>query len=249
MGISDAMLALYTDLKKADLLDAIDSVAELGSQTVWVQNPERLTSLFLAFGRTLPSDAEFAKFINSSGTGIASSRSLHEYLGFTRYTSIDIDAAHGAIPLDLNFDDVPAEHRGQYGLVTNHGTAEHIINQANTFKAIHDLASPHGGLMLSVSPFIGWVEHGFFNYQPNFFNALARFNGYEVLGLWVNHDPRPTLVSLQDDGAKDFCIELGQNYLLVSLLRKTSDAAFFMPVQGHYEAELPPASRARYRHL
>ncbi len=248
MGISDAMLAFYTDLKKAGLLNAIDSVAELGSQTVWVQNPERLTSLFLAFGRTLPSDAEFAKFINSSGTGIASSRSLHEYLGFRRYTAIDIDETHGAIAIDLNFDEVPEEHRGAYGLVTNHGTAEHIINQANVFKAIHDLAAP-GGLILSVSPFIGWVEHGFFNYQPNFFQALARFNAYEVLGMWVNHDPWAELVSLLDDGIKKFSIELGHNYLIVSLFRKTSDAAFFMPVQGHYEAGLPPASRARYRHL
>ncbi len=245
MGISDAMLGLYADLKKAGRLDGIDSVAELGSQTVWVQDPKCLKRLFAAFDKPLPSLDEFASFINTTGTGIASSRSLHHFLGFKTYTSIDIDGAHGAIPLDLNFDEVPREHRGAYGLVTNHGTAEHIINQANVFKVIHDLTAL-GGLMLSVSPFFGWLDHGFFNYQPNFFRAIARFNTYDVLGVWLNHDPKPDLVAL-DTG--DLSIEAKENHLIVSLLRKTSRAPFFMPVQDHYEAGLPASSRARYRSL
>ena len=74
MGISDVMLSLYTDLKTSGLLDGIDSVVELGSQTVWVQDPERLKALFTAFGRPLPPPDEFASFINTTGTGVASSR-------------------------------------------------------------------------------------------------------------------------------------------------------------------------------
>ncbi len=245
MGISDAMLTLYTDLHTEGRFEGIDSVCELGSQTVWAQNPICLTALFAAFGRPLPPPDVFAKFINTTGTGIASSRNLHELLGFRRYTSLDIDEAHGAIAIDLNFDEVPLEHRGAYGLVTNHGTAEHVMNQANVFKTIHDLTAP-GGLMLSVSPWIGWVEHGFFNYQPNFFRALARFNAYDVLGMWTNNETYLELVPILQGPSN---IRLGRDNLITSLLRKTGDAEFCMPVQGHYEAGLPASSRARYRPL
>lgn len=249
MAISDAVLALYADLKTSGRLEGIDSVAELGSQTVWSQHPERLRALFAAFGRPLPPPAAFSTFISSGGRGAASSRSLHGYLGFKRYDCIDIDENCGALPLDLNFDAIPDAYRGQYGLITNIGTSEHILNQSNTFKAIHDLTAP-GGLMLHVSPYIGWPEHGFFNYQPNFFQAIARYNSYEVLGMWRNHDPRPELVSLLDAGlALDCDIQLGANYNLVTLLRKTRGDEFFMPIQGHYELELPAPSRARYRPL
>jgi hypothetical protein len=37
-------------------------------------------------------------------------------------------------------------------------------------------------------PFTVHLEHGFFNYQPNFFEALARYNSYETLGVWVGPD-------------------------------------------------------------
>jgi hypothetical protein len=41
-------------------------------------------------------------------------------------------------------DQVPPDRRGKYGLTTNHGTSEHILDQRNTFNAIHDFT---GGLM------------------------------------------------------------------------------------------------------
>ncbi len=249
MGMNDAMLCLYTDLQNGGLFAGIDSVAELGSQTLRMQNPERLEALLTAFNRPLPPPEELARFIGDSAKNNASLRTLYGYLGFERYTSIDIDAAHGAIAIDLNFDEVPEEHHGAYGLTTNLGTSEHILNQANVFKVIHDLTAP-GGLMLNVNPFIGFFEHGFFNYQPNFFQAIARYNAYEMLGLWVNHEPNLEFVPLVEWwGPRNRVFEVGQDYLLVTLSRKTQDAPFFMPVQGHYEAGLPPASRARYRPL
>src|SRR5215208_6394289 len=82
---------------------------------------------------------------------------------------------------------VPPEHRAKYGMTTNHGTTEHLLNQYNAFKMIHDFTAP-GGLMLHALPFTVHLEHGFFNYQPNLFEALARFNSYKTLGVWVGPD-------------------------------------------------------------
>ena len=42
--------------------------------------------------------------------------------------------------------------------------------------------------MLHALPFTVHLEHGFFNYQPNLFDALARYNSYETLGTWVGPD-------------------------------------------------------------
>jgi hypothetical protein len=43
------------------------------------------------------------------------------------YVAIDYDRSPHIIPLDLNFDNVPAEHKGRHQLVTNFGTTEHVI--------------------------------------------------------------------------------------------------------------------------
>ncbi len=96
------------------------------------------------------------------------------------YQCVDVDGRVGTLVLDLNFDSVPADQLSRYGLVTNHGTSEHLINQYNVFKMMHDFTKPNG-IMIHAVPFTVHLEHGFFNYQPNFFECLARYNSYETL--------------------------------------------------------------------
>src|SRR6516164_9925377 len=183
MGLGPPILALYRQLKLLGTFEDIDSVVELGSQGVWCPDRRLLLGLFEAFGRPIPSRDELDVYINSSGTGLAASRHLHEKLGF-KYDCVDIDGNFGSLTLDINFDAVPAQARGKYGLTTNHGTTEHVLDQRNAFKMINDFTAP-GGLMLHALPFTVHLEHGFFNYQPNLFDALARYNSYQTLGTWV----------------------------------------------------------------
>ena len=75
---------------------------------------------------------------------------------------------------------MPAELKGRFGLVTNFGTTEHIANQLNAFKVIHDLAAVHG-VMMHHLPAQGMLNHGLVNYNPKFFWMLARSNGYKWL--------------------------------------------------------------------
>jgi hypothetical protein len=109
-------------------------------------------------------------------------RDLWNWLGFG-YASIDIDGSPGSIPLDLNYDSIPDEHAGKYQLVTNFGTTEHVANQLNAFKIIHDLTAV-GGIMIHDLPAQGMINHGLVNYNPKFFWMLARSNGYK----WVYMD-------------------------------------------------------------
>src|SRR5215472_2463896 len=119
MGLGPPILALYRQLKTLGAFDGIDSVVELGSQGVWCPDPRLLTGLFEAFGRPVPPISEVDIYINNTGTGLASSRHLHERLGFIS-CCVDIDGDFGALTLDLNFDPVPPDRRGKYGLTTNH---------------------------------------------------------------------------------------------------------------------------------
>jgi hypothetical protein len=246
MGLGPPILALYRQLKTLGAFDGIDSVVELGSQGVWCPDPRLLTGLFEAFGRPTPPTSEIETYINKTGTGHASSRHLHERLGF-EYDCVDIDGNFRSLTLDLNFDQVPSERRGKYGLTTNHGTSEHIFDQRNTFKAIHDFTAA-GGLMLHALPFTVHLEHGFFNYQPNLFDALARYNSYETLGTWVGPDwSLASLIPWESKLLEFLTLNAKTTHLLVVLQRKLHDAEFCVPIQGAYEPMLPQSALNKYQ--
>ena len=112
------------------------------------------------------------------------SAAFWRWLGFA-YASIDIDGSPGAIPLDLNCDDAPPEARGRYDIVVNAGTTEHVANQVNAFKVIHDLTRV-GGVMIHHVPAQGMANHGLVNYNPKFFWMLGRGNGYDIVHFAFN---------------------------------------------------------------
>jgi|SRR5579864_5196792 len=246
MGLGPEILGLYRQMKILGAFDAITDVIELGSQGVWCPDRRLLDGIFAAFGRPSPTENEIALYINESGIGKASSRHFHEHLGF-RYDCVDIDANFGSLTLDINFDAVPAEYRGRYGLTTNHGTTEHLLNQYNAFKMIHDFTKM-GGLMLHALPFTVHLEHGFFNYQPNFFEALARYNSYRTLGVWLS--PDWTLQSLipWEPRLLDFmAMNAKSTHKLIVLQEKMYDKEFCVPIQGVYETMIPQESASRYQ--
>jgi hypothetical protein len=245
MGLGPPILALYRQLKLLGALDGIDSVVELGSQGVWCPDVRLLTGLFEAFSRPVPPCQELEVYINATGTGHAASRHLHENLGF-KYDCVDIDGNFGSLTLDINFDSVPPESRGKYGLTTNHGTTEHVLDQRNAFKMIHDFTRA-GGLMLHALPFTVHLEHGFFNYQPNLFDALARYNSYQTLGTWVGPDwSLSSLVPWEPKLLEFLTLNAKTTHLLVILQRKLHDTEFCVPIQGVYEPMLPKAATDRY---
>jgi hypothetical protein len=167
-------------------------------------------------------------------------------LGF-RYNCVDIDRNFGSLVLDLNFDSVPPEHRGKYDLTTNHGTTEHIFNQYNSFKLIHEFTSV-GGLMLHALPFTVHLEHGFFNYQPNMFEALARYNSYKTIGIWIGPDwTLSSFVPWQPSLLDFLTLSSRTTHLLVVLQQKLHDTEFCVPIQTVYEDMVPDEAASRYR--
>jgi hypothetical protein len=127
------------------------------------------------------------------------------------HTSVDLNGLHGAQVLDLR---VPAEFvhwRGQWDIVTNAGTTEHVEphrSQYETFGIIHDCTRV-GGVMLHLTPDAdeldrvgAWRYHCTNYYTERFFAMLAKECGYEVQS------------------------NIAMNGLRCAVLRKVSDAPF-----------------------
>lgn len=107
---------------------------------------------------------------------------LFEKAGF-RYNAIDIADGYGTTILDLNHDPAPKSFIGAFDLVLNFGTTEHLLNQYNAFKVIHD-ATKVGGYILHSLPCVGYSNHGYFTYTPRCMFDLAGYNEYEVTAFW-----------------------------------------------------------------
>jgi hypothetical protein len=241
MGLGPPVLALYCQLKRLGVFEGITDVMELGAQNVWCPKAGIVKKLFEAFGKPPPPPDMLDRFANWKGSGLE----LYTALGFS-YHCVDLDPQFNSIRLDLNFDPCPPEHVGKYGFVTNHGTSEHILNQYNVFKVMHDLTTT-GGFMLHAVPFTVHLEHGFFNYQPNFFDALAKYNSYEVSGIWVGPGWQVASFIPWEPTLLDYLVLNAQTtHLLVALVQKKYDKPFCVPFQGVYEPMTNEEHLARY---
>jgi SAM-dependent methyltransferase len=161
---------------------------------------------------------------------------------YERYAAVDLHGTSHALAYDLN-EPLPMDE--QFDIVTNFGTTEHVFNQYQAFKSIHERVKP-GGYMMHSLPNQGCFDHGFFNYHPTFFYDLAQANGYTVIVLaYVDGTTTPNHI-----------VQLGSqtDYVRLAVDRKLSAYSglfcvfqaqrepqpFKPPRQGYYDNRLPP---------
>jgi SAM-dependent methyltransferase len=96
------------------------------------------------------------------------------------YKAIDIIPSDKHIVLDLNTAEMPADLKGTFDVVFNIGTTEHLCNQGNAFKAIHDALKVDGYCFCAL-PGLGLFNHGMVTYSLKFFIYLIRANDYELI--------------------------------------------------------------------
>jgi hypothetical protein len=152
------------------------------------------------------------------------------------YLSIDGSPRPRGIRTNLN---APFEIGQVFGYVINNGTSEHVFNQANVHKLIHDHTAV-GGVMIHQTPGLGWIDHGLFHAQPGFFFDLANANDYRIAHL--------ELLSLTGCSAElrsraELHTALKEypalyNSLICAALVRTSGRPFRMPFQGVYDSSL-----------
>jgi hypothetical protein len=156
------------------------------------------------------------------------------------YTAIDPGTPGSQYKFDLN-QPVPLSEK--FDVTINIGTGEHVFNVFQFYKTAHDLTAD-GGLMMHSAPFTGWIDHGFYNFQPTFFFDLSRANQYHVVTFVIaqlnpfryaqitHHDELPALI--RSEG-------LPANTHINVVLRKPAQALEFkVPTQGYYAGTLSP---------
>jgi hypothetical protein len=255
-GVSD--LQLIVALRARGILPQAGAIAEIGAQQMndsLLNAPDEIAKAGVAFGvKTPPPIFKRSRppSPNNPLLGAPLARGLWTWLGFD-YIAIDLDGSPGSVPLDLNYDNVPPELVGRYHLVTNYGTTEHAANQLQAFKIIHDLA-PLGGVMVHNVPG-PLLEHGLVNYTFKFFNALARSNGYEIVGMSLSlggtqsvSDGVVDQLASYDAGARERLLHYRPTGCgIVAVLRKIYELPYVAPLDIPGDAETDNAELlARY---
>lgn len=245
MGLGSDILPLLQSLVTHGYVPRGAAVAELGAQQLsngFLKSRGELDELASSLGVAVPCDLPeplAAKGVTDELLSPDAPRAerFWRWLGFS-YASIDIDGSPGSIPLDLNFDNVPASEREKYNLVTNFGTTEHVANQLNAFEVVHDLTAPDG-VMIHHVPAQGMFNHGLVNYNPKFFWMLARSNGYRVLhaDFWSAGGANPLPANVLDHvasyapAARDRLADFSAaDCMLLVVLKKTYSIEFVAPL-------------------
>lgn len=162
------------------------TVVEFGNQGLTVDTPTLETIIQHYAEKPAPNvdlrELERLKRL-SPQTRVPETASFYKALGFQSYTAIDINSKFGSLLMDLNLDlHRDYQFTSTYDLVTNNGTGEHLFNQYQVFKNMHDLANVDG-LMVHIMPFVNWINHGFFSFHPILYADLAAVNDYEVVRM------------------------------------------------------------------
>lgn len=170
---------------------------------------------------------------------------------YSSYKAIDLHGTTEALMLDLN---EPLNLNEQFDLVTNIGTTEHVFNQYQAFKSIHELVRP-GGKMLHSLPNQGCYDHGFFNYHPTFFYDLCLANRYEILLMtYIDCSTTPHKIVALGNQADYVRLAIdkklsGYSGLMCILRAPAEPAPFKIPQQGFYDNRLPPELQQAWKDL
>lgn len=142
------------------------------------------------------------------------------------------------IKADLNSDRLPRKLHGQFDLVTNFGTSEHVADQMNFLRYVHD-ATKIGGVMIHMVPMIGYLGHCLYKYDPKFFVRLAAANSYET--LYAGFGPQEPGVTVDNEcgswvGYEPIRGRRFDSHLAEFILRKRHSAGFQKPIDANLEA-------------
>ena len=186
MGVSFQALER---LQEMNLLFPRASILDIGSSNLYSATSDGLRRFLSLYGSIERDDTdEFIERLAAGSKygpdGVANESFVGELLerAGLRYLSFDIADGYKTQIFDLNHGILAEQLRGTFDTVINSGTTEHVLNQLNAFRVIHD-AVKCDGHMIHVLPCVGYVDHGFFTYTPRVFFDIAGYNDYELVSF------------------------------------------------------------------
>lgn len=215
-------------------------VLELGSQDIFLRNAREIEAL-----NSLGAELFDAAPLESNGATFPAAL-LYRHWGFD-YECVDVDGREGTIYVDFHDGSLPSGIAGNFDLVTNHGTTEHVLDVINAFAVIH-AAAREAGIMWHAVPASGFGNHGFLNVTPKFWHALIEINGYEVISSELRYlDTDELGAAAVHSSHHDYMVGASQalqdrSSLGIMLLRRRDDRIFFPPLD-FYDWRSPTTAR------
>lgn len=104
-------------------------------------------------------------------------------LGFSSVSSLDVSTYEGAtIKFDLNSHNTPVHLASKFDLIFDGSTLEHIFGISNAIGHIVDMLRI-GGHVVHISPTNNFIDDGFYQLSPLFFQEFYQANGFEIVSL------------------------------------------------------------------
>jgi hypothetical protein len=240
MALNKAIAAFFAKALAIKAISPGGELLEIGESAVTIhQKPIDLLELVAPYVPKRRLDQAASQIEAAGRTKVGHQKALgparafyHAVFEPSFYVAIELGLAPRRLCVDLNG---PVHLGRRFDYVVNNGTSEHIFDQANVFRLIHEATKP-GGLMIHWTPCIGCTNHGLFHAQPGFFYDLAAANDYEIklIGLGGTNVFLPLS---SPDGYRQALQqqrELAHSGMCV-LFRKESDGPFRVPTQGYYQ--------------
>lgn len=163
---------------------------------------------------------------------------LFDVLGFSpeHVESMDVmGEEHPTYVHDLNCP-VPEEIKGRYDLIVDGGTCEHVFSTKDVVVNLIAMTKI-GGLIIHHAP-SDFINHGFINFNGEFFDCAYRVNGFETLCMKYIFIPlyyRKAMDSYYIEYACNAVSTVLQPYFVMNfygVFRKTKEVEFRIPIQG-----------------
>lgn len=157
-----------------------------------------------------------------------------ERMGAKSCDSLDVsDYQSAEIICNLNHP-LPQKLLGQYDVVYDAGTLEHLSNLPMALTNIFSLLR-EGGIYYFGVPCNNWVDHGFFQFSPTFFKDLCIDNSQlKLIALNINTSKRSYDYSKQNPAFMRSLLISRQQLNICGVIKKLGDGVSFDLTQTKY---------------
>jgi SAM-dependent methyltransferase len=234
MGLDVATLEILLSARDAGV--SFDEVLTVGRQSLRASSAE-IRAVLARHGVRL--SAHQAQKLVTEENGYC--EPLLKLIGAQRVDSIDASNYEGAsIVHDMN-ERLPDSYRGQFTVVIDGGSLEHVFNFPVALRNCMDAVAP-GGHFIGITPSNNLMGHGFYQFSPElFFRVFTPANGFRIEKVLLYECPwRWVWYEVLDPEEARRRVELTNNrpaYLIVWAKKAASVPIFTQwPQQSDYVA-------------
>lgn len=261
MGIVRTSARLMLDESKRRPFEG--AVLELARMAIYFRHDELATwarAHDVALDPSEPDSGEPDRGVPDSGSralshdprlaaqGCLSDTRFFQLLGFDEVVSLDVSGYEGVdLVHDMN-QPIPADLRERFDVVFEGGTIQHIYDQRQIFRNIHDALKPGGRVIHAMSPSNNHVDLGFYMYSPTLFADVYSTFGYTMDAFYLfdyvpywfrgRYFSRPARVYRYEPGCLDH-LSYGrwgnrQTSMFIVATKSAGASADRTPQQGEY---------------